>query len=146
MDRRSRAILTLILLLPFWVVLIVGLARGAAQDLGVLLVYLLCVIFFTSLLVRSVQVRAVITPQELVSHELLWVRRADIITIEALDMTQRSGGDWCAQVRLRDGRKFKVDALDPGQGKSGPSDEGLQLLEEVRRVLRVGGETQIPGR
>jgi hypothetical protein len=102
--------------------------------------------------IRVFKVRLVVSPRDFADYGLLAVRRVDVDTVAAVDMVHHvyenfeggSSGGWSLYVRLKDGGEMVVRVLGLGNRKGRPTDEGLQLLEELRQVLHVGGETLGP--
>jgi hypothetical protein len=139
----------LVIGVPIAIVGVVVLAKGMPPGI-------IAILFgapLTWMGVRALQLRAVVTPREFVYHDFLRVQRVEIGTVAAVDrvfathrdrVSGETSGGWCPQVRLKDGRKILLANLDLGDWKGRPSDEGLQLLDELRRVLHVGGETLTP--
>jgi hypothetical protein len=95
--------------------------------------------------VLTIRVRATINPQWLVAQNDWQVRRADTSTVAAVDIARRTGhplDQWCAQVRLVNGREFWIDALrNLGRADAELSEEWRDLVAILRHELGVGGET-----
>jgi hypothetical protein len=118
----------LILAVPFGIAGIVALTQGTLGGIAGPLLAVGAIAFS----VRTLQLRAVITPKEFVAHNYLRVRRVDISDVAAVDIEDFSIGDntgWHAQERPKNGSRFWVYGL-------ATSD-----VETVRQILHVGGET-----
>jgi hypothetical protein len=130
--------------------LIVGITSGIASIVGLsqgMLGGIFGLIFSGAIIafaVRGFQVRAVVNPQEIIAHNYLRVQRADVSTVVAMDVARRTIGEstgLCAQVRLTDGGKFWLDAINTAGRKS---QESVELVKTLRQILNVGGEMPTP--
>ena len=100
-----------------------------------------------ALAATALKIRAVISPQAIVAHNLFSTRNADTSTLAGVDISWRahaSGSGWVARVALADGTSFWVEALELAGSSKAPDAGAVEEVDDVRRILGVGGETLAP--
>ena len=91
---------------------------------------------------RSLRVGAYVSPGVLRVNNWFRTRTVSRSQITAINLRQRRGGEagpyWCPLVELDEGSSFWISGIECGRGAI-PLPERVALVNEIRRLLEVGG-------